>query len=149
MQRPDLRRLATIILSVTALAVPSASVWAASSRAAVTAKKKVTIATKSFTGSPGSADRYGEVQVTVVVRKTTTTIGTHKTVKRHFVTMKIPVYPDHTDRSVYISQQALPYLMQEALQAQSANGNMVSGATFTSQGFIGSLQDAIRQAQKW
>jgi uncharacterized protein with FMN-binding domain len=70
-------------------------------------------------------------------------------VKRRFVSVKIPVYPNHTDRSVYISQQALPYLIQEALQAQSANVNMVSGATYTSQGFIGSLQDAIKQAQKW
>ncbi len=149
MQRLELRRIATIVLSVTALAVPSASAWAASSRAAVTAKKKVTIATKSFTGAPGSADRWGEVQVTLVVRKTTTTVGTHKTVKRHLVSLKIPVYPDHTSRSVYISQQALPYLIQEALQAQSANVQMVSGATYTSQGFIGSLQDAIKQAQKW
>ena len=149
MHRFELRRSATIVLSVTALAVPSASVWAASSRAAVTAKKKVTIATKSFTGAPGSADRWGEVQVTLVVRKTTTTIGTHKSVKRRLVSLKIPVYPNHTHRSVYISQQALPYLIQETLQAQSANVSMVSGATYTSQGFIGSLQDAITQEKKW
>ena len=32
----------------------------------------------------------------------------------------MPVYPNHTDRSVFINQQALPYLIQETLQAQSA-----------------------------
>lgn len=145
-----MRRVATIALSVTALAVPTTSAWAAATQRAVTAtKKKVTVATRSFTGTPGSADRYGEVQVTILVRKTTTIVGTRKTVKRRLVSFKIPVYPDHTGRSVFISQQALPYLIQEALQAQSANVNMVSGATYTSQGFIGSLQDAISQAQKW
>jgi uncharacterized protein with FMN-binding domain len=145
-----MRRVATIALSVTALAVPTTTAWAASAQRAVSAtKKKVTVATRSFTGAAGSADRYGDVQVTVAVRKTTTTIGTRKTVKRRLVSIRIPVYPDHTGRSVYISQQALPYLIQEALQAQSANVDLVSGATYTSQGFIGSLQDAITRSKRW
>lgn len=144
-----MRRLASVILSVAALAVPSAGAWGATEHVKVVPKQKVTVATKSFTGAPGSADRYGEVQVTVVVKKTTTTIAKRKTVKRRIVSLRIPVYPDHTDRSVYISQQALPYLAQEALRAQSANVNMVSGATYTSQGFIGSLQDAITKSRNW
>ena len=145
-----MRRVVTVVLSATALAVPTTSAWAAAaSRATTTAKKKVTTATKSFTGALGSADRYGDVEVKLVVRKTTTTVGTRKTVKRHLVSISIPVYPDHTGRSVYISQQALPWLIQEALKAQSASVDMISGATYTSQGFIGSLQDAIAQSKRW
>ena len=142
-----MRRVVTVVLSATALALPATSAWAAAaSRATATAKKKVTTATKTFTGALGSADRYGDVQVALVVRKTTTTVGKRKTVKRHLVSMSIPVYPDHTGRSVYISQQALPWLMQEALKAQSANVDMISGATYTSQAFLQSLQSALLKA---
>ncbi|MEK6309724.1 MULTISPECIES: FMN-binding protein [Curtobacterium] len=49
-------------------------------------------------------------------------------------------------RSVQISQQAAPILRQEALQAQSAQIQAVSGATYTSQGYVTSLQSAIDQA---
>ena len=49
-------------------------------------------------------------------------------------------------RSVYIDQQAIPILEQEAMQAQSANIQGVSGATYTSEGFITSLQNALSQA---
>ena len=95
------------------------------------------------------ADRWGDVQVTIVVRKTTTTTGAKKkTVKRKITAVTVPVYPDHTDRSVFINQQALPILIQEALQAQSANIDMISGATDTSQAFIQSLQSAILKAKK-
>lgn len=49
-------------------------------------------------------------------------------------------------RSVQISQQAAPILRQEALQAQSANIQAVSGATYTSEGYVTSLQSALDQA---
>jgi uncharacterized protein with FMN-binding domain len=49
-------------------------------------------------------------------------------------------------RSVQISQQAAPILRQEALHAQSAQIQAVSGATYTSQGYVTSLQSAIDQA---
>lgn len=49
-------------------------------------------------------------------------------------------------RSVMISQQAAPILRQEALQAQSAQIQAVSGATFTSEGYTTSLQSALDQA---
>lgn len=45
-----------------------------------------------------------------------------------------------------LAQNALPQLNQEVLSAQSANIQAVSGATYTSQGYIGSLQQAINQA---
>lgn len=42
-----------------------------------------------------------------------------------------------------INQQAVPYLVQETLAAQSANIQGVSGATFTSDGWVQSLQSAL------
>jgi uncharacterized protein with FMN-binding domain len=47
-------------------------------------------------------------------------------------------------RSEEIDQQSIPILEQEALQAQSANIQGVSGASYTSQGFEQSLQAALR-----
>jgi len=51
---------------------------------------------------------------------------------------------DHKDQE--INSYAVPILNQEAVDQQSAGIDMVSGATFTSQGYIGSLQSAIDQA---
>jgi uncharacterized protein with FMN-binding domain len=47
-------------------------------------------------------------------------------------------------RSEEIDQQSIPILEQEAVQAQSANIQGVSGASYTSQGFEQSLQAALR-----
>jgi uncharacterized protein with FMN-binding domain len=51
--------------------------------------------------------------------------------------------PNSHRRSVEISQQAEPILRQEVLQAQSAQINIVSGATFTSESYAQSLQGAL------
>lgn len=48
-------------------------------------------------------------------------------------------------RSQMIDQQAIPILEQEALQAQSASIQGVSGASYTSAGFAQSLQAALHQ----
>jgi uncharacterized protein with FMN-binding domain len=55
-------------------------------------------------------------------------------------------YPNDNPNSVNINSQAMPYLKQEAVQAQSANVNIVSGATDTSQAFIQSLSSALNKA---
>ncbi|MDX6223549.1 MAG: hypothetical protein QOD91_2603, partial [Frankiales bacterium] len=49
-------------------------------------------------------------------------------------------------RSSDISAMAAPQLRQEALTAQSANINAVSGASYTSAGYAKSLQSAIDKA---
>jgi uncharacterized protein with FMN-binding domain len=46
-------------------------------------------------------------------------------------------------RSQFIDQQSIPLLEQQALQAQSANIQGVSGASYTSGGFAQSLQSAL------
>ena len=48
-------------------------------------------------------------------------------------------------RSQSIDQQSIPVLEQQALQAQSANIQGVSGASYTSSGFQQSLQGALSQ----
>ena len=45
-----------------------------------------------------------------------------------------------------IGEDAIPQLNQETVDAQSANIQAVSGATYTSQGYIQSLQEAIDSA---
>ncbi len=53
---------------------------------------------------------------------------------------------DSSPHSVSISAYAAPILRQEALAAQSAQIDMVRGATFTSEGYQQSLQAAIDAA---
>ncbi len=101
--------------------------------------------TKAVTGTLAQADRWGYVQLTLVVKKTTS----GKKVTRNITAVRVPTYPNHTNRSIYINQQALPLLEQEVLQAQlSTNIDMISGATDTSYAFVQSLQAAILKAKK-
>ncbi len=88
----------------------------------------------SYTGSPADA-YYGAVQVEAVVRN------------GQLADVKFLQYPNSHSTSVFINQQAMPYLVQEAIQAQNANIDGVSGATFTSQAFVQSLASALVQAK--
>ena len=81
--------------------------------------------------------------MTVNVTQQTTTAG--KKVTRKFSDLG-GGYTYHTSRSQFIMSQALPILRQEFLAAQSAKIQMVSGATYTSQAFIQSLQSALLKA---
>lgn len=56
-------------------------------------------------------------------------------------------YPNDNRTSQYVNAQADPLLAQEAIQAQSAQVNIVSGASQTSQAFQASLADALSQAK--
>ncbi|VVB70097.1 FMN-binding domain protein [uncultured archaeon] len=55
-------------------------------------------------------------------------------------------YPSDRRTSMMINMQAMPMLSSEAIQAQSAQVDGVSGASATSQGFQVSLADALSQA---
>jgi FMN-binding domain len=141
------RKPLTIGLTTLVLTLPAVNVYAAAT--APRALKKIIVAKKTFTGSVFPADRWGNLQLTMVVKKTTTITGSKKTVKRHIESIKTPVFPDHTDRSQYISQNAIPMLIQETLKAQSAHIYIVSGATYTSDAFAQSLQSAITKEKAW
>lgn len=55
-------------------------------------------------------------------------------------------YPNDGGRDTEINSFALPQLIDQALAVQSADIQMVSGATYTSEGFIASMQSALDQA---
>ena len=55
-------------------------------------------------------------------------------------------YPSGNGRDEEINSYALPILTDETKQAQSADIDMVSGATVTSQGYLQSLQSALDEA---
>jgi uncharacterized protein with FMN-binding domain len=144
------RTLATLV-ATGALALPVANAVAAVRSQATTSNTRVVphkrITTKKFAGVTAQADQWGSVTVTVTRRTTTITTGTTKKVTRRYTDLG-GSYTYHTSRSQYIMSQALPILRQEFLQAQSANVQMVSGATYTSEAFAQSLQSAILQAKK-
>jgi uncharacterized protein with FMN-binding domain len=87
-----------------------------------------------YTGDSDAASHWGQVQVQAVIENGALT------------NIKILDYPASTRLSVRISQIALPYLMDEAIKAQSATVDIISGATFTSEAFMQSLQSALDQA---
>ncbi len=62
--------------------------------------------------------------------------------------VQVPQYPNDRRTSVRINSQAVPWLQQEAVQAQSANIDLISGATLTSEAFQQSLQAALASAQQ-
>ncbi|TFC47267.1 FMN-binding protein [Cryobacterium sp. TMT2-10] len=78
--------------------------------------------------------KYGTVQVRVVFTDGVIT---------DVVALKLT---DTSETSVEISARAAPILREEVLAAQSAAVSNVSGATYTSQGYLGSVQSALDAA---
>jgi len=78
--------------------------------------------------------RYGVVQVQVV-------ISGQKIQNASFLQLTAD-----DPRSAEINSQAGPILLQQTLSAQSSQIDGVSGATYTSQGYLQSLQSALDQA---
>ncbi|QPC92936.1 FMN-binding protein [Mesorhizobium sp. INR15] len=60
--------------------------------------------------------------------------------------LKVLKYPSDRRTSININRQALPMLRDEAISAQSANVDIISGATLTSRAFIQSLRGALKKA---
>ena len=56
-------------------------------------------------------------------------------------------YPNDRNTSIMINSQAMPMLQQEAIQSQTGNVDIISGATDTSNAFIQSLTSALSQAK--
>lgn len=81
-------------------------------------------------------NQYGDVQVTVV-------ISGGKITDVQALTL-----PSDLQRSAEISQQAGPLLHDEVVQAQSAQIDILSGATFTSDSYAQSVQSALDQAHR-
>src|SRR4051794_19229298 len=78
--------------------------------------------------------RWGPVQVQITVADGSIT------------DVAVVQYPNSNGKDQEINARALPILIQETLKAQSASIDMVSGATYTSDGYLTSLQSALDQA---
>ena len=87
-------------------------------------------AIRSATG-PAVPFGYGALSVRVVARGTQIT------------DVSVPAIQTAEPTSQQISAQAIPTLRAEVLSAQGANIDAVSGATYTSQAYIQSLQAAL------
>jgi uncharacterized protein with FMN-binding domain len=92
-----------------------------------------TTGTAGTTTGSVAQTRWGPVQVQITVQDGRITAVT------------VPQYPDGNGRDREINDVALPELVQETLSAQSADIDMVSGATVTSEGYLESLQSALDQ----
>jgi uncharacterized protein with FMN-binding domain len=75
--------------------------------------------------------RYGPVQVEVTLKGSTIT------------DVQALELPSDRRTSAEISQTVAPWLHDEVLQAQSANIDIISGATYTSTAYAESLQSAL------
>jgi uncharacterized protein with FMN-binding domain len=115
------------VVTVVALASPVASALAK-----VKPKKKKPIVTKTYQG-PSVDMQWGPIQVTVKV-KGTKIIDISAT------------YPTERPRSQFINSQAIPMLKHEVLQLQSAQIDLIGGATMTSEAYAMSLQAALTKA---
>lgn len=91
-------------------------------------------ATEDTLTGDAAMTRFGPVQVEV-----TTKAG-------RITDVVVPKYPSSNSRDEQINAYALPILIQDTLETQSAEVDMVSGATYTSEGYQESLQSALDQA---
>ncbi|MEV7542509.1 FMN-binding protein [Streptomyces sp. NPDC089915] len=89
--------------------------------------------TGEFTGDVVDT-RYGPVQVSVTLAQ------------GHITAVHVLQVPSERGRDREIAARAVPRLTEEALGAQSASIDAVSGASYTSEGYIRSLQSALDEA---
>ena len=109
-------------------AVPSASSAVTTPGATVTGGAARTVTGEAF------QTIYGPVQVKIAVAGGRITAAS------------AVEYPQESSRDQQINSYAIPQLNAEAVAAGNAKIDAVSGATYTSGGYIGSLQNAVDQA---
>jgi uncharacterized protein with FMN-binding domain len=89
----------------------------------------------TFTGSTADT-RWGPVQTRITVAN------------GRITAVDVVQYPDGNAKDREINADAIPQLVDETIQAQTAQIDMVSGATVTSTGYLESLQSALDQAHQ-
>ena len=144
------KRALTVLACWLVLAVPTVNAWATAWHRAT--KQRAATVTKVVKGTtvpcPVTPDthaptgKWGPLRVDLKISK----VPGSKKFKILAVTW--PIWPQHTARSVFINEKALPLLQQQVLQLQSAKVEMISGATQVSVSFIRSLQAALTAAGK-
>jgi uncharacterized protein with FMN-binding domain len=129
--RPAQTALPRTPVTATAAAAPTTAA-APATTAGTTAAAAPSTAVRTATGAV-QPNQYGDVQVRVRVSGGRVTAVT------------AVALPQSDPRSQEISAMAGPQLDQQALAAQSAQIDGVSGATYTSDGYRASLQSALDQ----
>ncbi len=117
-----------------AVTVPQANQTSSGSVTVTQPKPKGAYNDGTYVGSVADA-YFGNVQVKAVIQGGKIT------------DVQFLQYPNTHSYSIEVNSQAMPYLTQEAIQAQSANVDIVSGATQTSEAFVQSLGDALAKAK--
>jgi uncharacterized protein with FMN-binding domain len=118
----------------TPTSTPSSTATATPTPTPTPSSSSSTGVTGTFVGSTMQT-RFGPMQVEIVVAN-----GKITDVKALQLT-------NQGGRSVEISNEAAPILRKEVLAAQSAKVSSVSGATYTSDGYLSSLQSALDKAK--
>jgi len=99
-----------------------------------TGSTSTTLKDGAYTGTSEST-QFGDVQVKVVISGgKITDVGALQ-------------LTDRGGRSAQISNYAAPVLRKEVIAAQSADVSSVSGATYTTDGYLSSVQSALDQAK--
>jgi len=119
--------------TTSAAPAPSADASASADPAPSTDTTTAAPAAGTYVGA-SVATQFGPVQVQVTVTDGAVTAA------------EAIDYPTSNPKDQRINSYAIPVLNSEAVQAQSASIQMVSGATYTSNAYITSLQSALDQA---
>ena len=116
-------------------ATPAAQPTTSTPAASPTQEAKATTPLKDQTVTGATAQtRWGPVQVQITVKdgKIVDAVGVQ--------------YPNGDRRSQWISNQAVPWLVEETLSEQIADVQIIGGATYTSMGWRQSLASALQKA---
>ena len=139
-QQPIGASLATTSTTTTSGTGPDQGTTGTSGTSGTSSTSSTSGASTAPAGSTGTVTgdvvqtQWGPVQVQVT------------TVDGQVTAVQVVRYPSGNSQDEQINSRALPILVDETLAAQSADIDMVSGATVTSVGYIDSLQSALDQA---
>jgi uncharacterized protein with FMN-binding domain len=123
----------TVAAPPSAVSGPTTSTSTPGPAATTGGATSTTAAAKTVTGNAAST-RYGPVQVQITI--TNGRISAVDAID----------YPTQKSRDREINARAIPQLDRETLAAQSARIDTISGATYTSTGYVTSLQSALNKA---
>ncbi len=136
-----MRKTLTVLLAAVTLGASAANAATAFAQTGATASTKKKVVTRKVKGQSFEADRWGTVTVVVTIR-TTTTAGSKKTT----VTLHRP-RRQRTRTTPTARNTSCPSRCRTSARSscrrRSANVQTVSGATYTSQAFVQSLQSAL------
>jgi uncharacterized protein with FMN-binding domain len=140
-----LKKTITSLAGACVLTVPAGDLWAATQGSPT---KRVVRVTKTVLGKKVQCKQWGALQISITVRKTTTTVDGRSAVTIRLLEVSAPAVPAKTFKTRYIHDQTLPVLFEQVVQLQSARVDAISGATDTIASFKQSLLSALANARR-